>query len=360
MRIMRFACLIVMLAFGKYSSAQHIHWLGLEQAAGFDPNGQHFVYGDKTIGHYSLGWYTVPGSAEARLSGYGGIRLFTCGKNRFSITETGNIGIGTTTPRSKLEVGVLHASNQDEEMRIGSYYQNRFYGLGLNYRINSKGKSANHLITYRGGVRTAAMSFVEDRVGIGTEDPRARLEVGVRHASNEDEEMRVGSYYQSKFHGLGLNYRINSEGKSANHLITYRGGVRTDAMSFVEDRVGIGTENPQSLLAVAGTITTQEVKVTLEGWSDFVFEEDYKLRKIEEVENYIKANKHLPDIPSAKEVEKEGVALGAMDAKLLQKIEELTLYTIEQEKKIKALEKKNEKMQELEKRLLMLESLLNK
>ena len=83
--------------------------------------------------------------------------------------------------------------------------------------------------------------------------------------------------------------------------------------------------------------------ITLIGWSDFVFFKDYKLPTLKEVENHIKEKGHLKDIPSAKEVEKNGFFLGEMDAKLLQKIEELTLYTIEQEKKIKAFEK--EKLQ---------------
>jgi hypothetical protein len=87
-----------------------------------------------------------------------------------------------------------------------------------------------------------------------------------------------------------------------------------------------------------GTIHAREVKVDLNGWSDFVFHPTYKLKPLLEVEKYIKANGHLEDIPSAKEVEKNGVNMGEMQAKLLQKIEELTLYVIE-------LKKENEELQ---------------
>lgn len=94
-------------------------------------------------------------------------------------------------------------------------------------------------------------------------------------------------------------------------------------------------------------IKAEKVKVEVSstsGWADFVFSKDYQLPKLEEVEKHIKDKGHLPDIPSAKEVVKNGINLGEMDSKLLQKIEELTLYSIEQNKKIKELEEKIEKL----------------
>jgi Leucine-rich repeat (LRR) protein len=111
--------------------------------------------------------------------------------------------------------------------------------------------------------------------------------------------------------------------------------------------VGIGTMHTQGFrLSVDGKIRASEIiKVYPQGqWSDFVFEDKYRLRPLSEVETFIKTNGHLPDIPSAKEVEKEGVELGSMDAKLLQKIEELTLYMIESKRKTDELEVKLDKM----------------
>jgi len=78
----------------------------------------------------------------------------------------------------------------------------------------------------------------------------------------------------------------------------------------------------------------------LSDWSDFVFNEDYHLKPLNEIEEFIKINKHLPEIPSAKEVEANGVALGEMQAKLLQKVEELTLYMIELKKENDTIKKK--------------------
>jgi trimeric autotransporter adhesin len=82
--------------------------------------------------------------------------------------------------------------------------------------------------------------------------------------------------------------------------------------------------------------------VVVPSWSDFVFKDDYKLRPLAEVEAFIKENKHLPDIPTEKEVAEKGVAVGDMSSKLLMKIEELTLYMIAQQKEIEKLKAQNE------------------
>jgi len=105
--------------------------------------------------------------------------------------------------------------------------------------------------------------------------------------------------------------------------------------------VGIGTTTPDAKLTVKGNIHTQEVKVDLQGAvaPDYVFKEDYNLRSLEQVDAYIKENGHLPNIPSAAEMEKEGVLLKEMNLKLLEKIEELTLYVIELKKEVEELKK---------------------
>ncbi|NGF74565.1 hypothetical protein G5B10_01660 [Fluviicola sp. SGL-29] len=92
-------------------------------------------------------------------------------------------------------------------------------------------------------------------------------------------------------------------------------------------------------LAVNGGILCEEVKVIVDvPNSDFVFEEDYELMSLDAVENYVKTHKHLPEVPSAQEFKENGYAIGQMDDLLLRKVEQLTLYVIEQNKKIAALE----------------------
>ena len=104
-----------------------------------------------------------------------------------------------------------------------------------------------------------------------------------------------------------------------------------------DGNVGIGTTNPTEKLSVNGKIKAKEVKVEATGWPDYVFATGYRPLGPDELEQYISVNKHLPGLPSAKEVEENGVELGKMNKKLLEKIEELTLYMISQQKEIKAL-----------------------
>ena len=115
-----------------------------------------------------------------------------------------------------------------------------------------------------------------------------------------------------------------------------------------DGNVGIGTyETKGYKLAVAGKIIAEEVKVALQtNWPDHVFDEKYKLNNLTYLENYIKTNKHLPNIPNAEFVAKEGYNLGEMDSKLLEKIEELTLYLIEQNKRTELLIKEVELLKE--------------
>jgi len=101
----------------------------------------------------------------------------------------------------------------------------------------------------------------------------------------------------------------------------------------VNGSVGIGTQNTGTYeLAVDGEIAARELNINLDAWSDFVFADDYQLPTLENVENFINENGHLPEIPSAENVVENGVNVGEMQTKLLQKIEELTLYIIELKK----------------------------
>ncbi len=101
--------------------------------------------------------------------------------------------------------------------------------------------------------------------------------------------------------------------------------------------VNIGNSNSPCSLTVAGMVNAREVKVDATAGADFVFADDYRLRSLPEVEQFITANKHLPDIAPADSMVQNGVNMGEMQIKLLQKIEELTLYVIEQGKQNEAL-----------------------
>lgn len=182
------------------------------------------------------------------------------------------------------------------------------------------------------------------RVGIGTESPNFFLDA--KAPIDEFAIVRINTDASSTKKDNWVYHSVGDELKSA---LGYRHS--TDALSlyhYGQDRliinssgdIGIGTTTPSSKLTVDGLITSEEIKVQDVTGADFVFAEDYVLPTLSEVENHIKQYQHLPEIPSAQEMQQQGIQLGEMNIKLLQKIEELTLYLIEQDKTIQTLQQK--------------------
>lgn len=109
---------------------------------------------------------------------------------------------------------------------------------------------------------------------------------------------------------------------------------------YSNGNVGIGTSTPAYKLDVNGTIRANEVLVNIPSGADFVFENGYQLMPLDELSEYVQQNRHLPEVKSAAEMKQDGMTMGEMQIKLLQKIEELTLYIIQQEQRINELESK--------------------
>jgi hypothetical protein len=200
-------------------------------------------------------------------------------------------------------------------------------------------------------VRLRMTISANGNVGIGAISPVAKLQIGGSVYSGAS---RTNTIFNGNINDQAANF-IGSEGywgirtgtNNSFNLDVYNGNNPIVALTTLQNgNVGIGTTSPGSFkLAVEGKIGAREVNVTTAAWSDYVFKSEYRLRSLTEVDQYIKENQHLPDVPSEKEVLKNGQDLGAMNSILLRKIEELTLYVIELNKIVA---RQNERIGEFE------------
>ena len=238
---------------------------------------------------------------------------------------------------------------------------------GNNTEANTYGLRVSDAGGFDFGKNDFANSFFKittsGNIGIGTTQPSETFHVvgNSLYDAGNGSSIKINGYHgietDGNAHWLHLN-RYSNDHVSIGHNST------SDVyMTHGGGRVGIGTTTPDAKLTVKGDIHAQEVKVDLNGAvaPDYVFKEDYDLRSLQEVQDHIKEHGHLPNIPSAQEMEANGIDLGQMNLKLLEKIEELILYTLEQEERmknqeqrIKALEKQNNRITALEKSLELL------
>jgi hypothetical protein len=178
----------------------------------------------------------------------------------------------------------------------------------------------------------------DGNVGIGNTNPTQRLVVnGAITWGSTNAILNTDQGASIELRGNGTPYIDFSNNLNSDY--NARLMLNSNNILEVDGNVGIGTNTTNGYkLAVGGNIVAEEIKVKLkENWPDYVFNKDYVKLDIKELANYINVKGHLPNIPNAKAVNNEGINLGEMQSKLLEKIEELTLYLIDQEKKIEKL-----------------------
>ena len=198
------------------------------------------------------------------------------------------------------------------------------------------------------------------RIGIGTDNPVETVQIGDRfvihnggtkvigynwHYENGSSKYITNGYSsQIRFGGNGtLSFVVSPSGSAGQNITDEKYAIHITN----DGKVGIGTTNTQGYqLAVKGSAHFCKAVVKTQGWCDYVFDNDYKLPNLNELEKYIKTHKHLPDIPSETEVTENGIDVAQMNKLLLQKVEELTLYIIDLQKQI---EKQNREIENLKK-----------
>ncbi len=255
-----------------------------------------------------------------------------------------SVGIGTSVPTTKLDIrsgtaGVLLRLGSNDP-QIDFYQGGTPTGFvnttGVDFKMGtfSSNNTGKAIIRVNGGDRLTVAP--DGNVGIANNTPLTRLHI----ASGQDAGL---TNTQNGFVMLGSEASSNVVIDNNEIIARNNGAVSTLFMQNNGGTVQIGnTAVPTGYtLSVAGKAICTELRVQLTGaWPDYVFDKKYKLPDFKTLRNYIKENKHLPNIPAAKDIEKSGIEVGDMQRRMMEKIEELTLYVLELEKKVTDLEKR--------------------
>jgi hypothetical protein len=262
---------------------------------------------------------------------------------------TSQVGIGTATPDVNARATIQTAMDYTTALVIrnpsNSIEFKTYLGGPANGNAVSMGTTGNNPIALYTNSANRILIDGVGNIGIGTNNPLgfAKLEV---KTTPESRGLAVGDGNIGMVHFLGGAGRTtNSEGgylgTNSNHPLHFFTNSSWAQLTLLPNgNVGIGTTNPTYKLSVNGNVRSKEVVVE-SGWADFVFDKKYNLLPLLEVEKYINKNKHLPNIPSAEEIQTNGLKVGELQTKMMQKIEELTLYVIELKKEIELLKEKN-------------------
>lgn len=277
--------------------------------------------------------------------------------------SSGNVGIGTaSTPAYRLDVTgpgndwKARFQGPDGYILVGPanpywahiytdrpaflFNQNVYSSQGVFSSYNT----ADLALQTHGSTRLL-ISNASGYVGIGTTTPSGLLEVKGPYSGDSQLVINsTGSNAELRFSDNGLPKGFVWYDKVSDVMAFGRGNFSNSIVVNSAGNVGVGTSNPTQKFTVNGIIYGKEIKVDLSvPGPDYVFEEDYRLLSLDDVEEFVKKNKHLPEVPAAKEMAANGIEVGEMNMILLKKIEELTLYIIQLQNKVEKQEQQIEK-----------------
>ena len=308
------------------------------------------LWGNADGAHYGIG--VAGGGLQLYADGPGSDVLFGHGSSssfteKMRVKGNGNVGIGTNNPTATLDV-VRGTGTNGTARFYGTTYASHFnYAVGEETYIRG-GLATSEVLINDQGTGNVRIADLGGNVGIGIPQPGSptlKLDVNGR--------MRIRHLGETAGLWFNKSTNLNNEGSFIGLRNDQQFGVFGDgswkfAIDNADGTMYVGSPNLDSenpalgvgyKLRVYGKIISEEVRVQLKtAWPDYVFSKNYKLRSLPEIEKYIKENNHLPNMPAAAEVEKSGIALGEMQTKMMEKIEELTLYLIEANKKIMLLQ----------------------
>ena len=263
---------------------------------------------------------------------------------QMTFQDNGNVGIGTSNPSGQFEtytdgyrrLAVSYPSSSETRLSLGA---NAF----INQHANNEELSFNQqygsgkITFYTGYPNSEKMRITASgNIGIGTINPQANLSI------------KSGSNVDAEINSLPEGIDIQSFNRTSNSYgyISFKTNAGNESMRILNTgQICVGCLVPGTYkMAVDGAMAARSLRITqTAGWADYVFDKKYNLRPLDEVEKFIQENQHLPDLLSATTVAREGIDVADMQAKLLSKIEELTLYVIELKKEVETLKKKQSK-----------------